>query len=242
MTKSIYGGLGLLTLVVFWQIGIYFLAQQFGLAVLLSPQKTVESLYGLFQSQQIFPHLFASLQRIIIGLGVALIIGIPIGLLLGFSQKLEQFVTPAMQFLRMISPLSWMPIIIMLLGIGDAPIYFLLAFACVWSIIISTLTGVKSIQKEWLELGEVLAASRLDLLKHIIVPAIAGHILTGMRVALGIAWVILVPCEMLGVSEGLGYFILDTRDRLAYSELLAAVILIGFIGWGLDSLIRRLNR
>lgn len=125
-----------------------------------------------------------------------------------------------------------------LLRVGDLPIYFLLAFASVWSLIISTSAGVKSIDPQWLLLARSLSASKQETLCKIVVPAIAGYVLTGLRVSMGITWVILVPCEMLGVNEGLGYFILDTRDRLAYSELMAVVVIIGLIGWGLDSLIR----
>lgn len=237
--KIILGAGGLISLLLIWQIGASQLASQFAIATDLAPTPTLDSLLWLFSSGEILPHLVASLKRIAIGLSGALAVGIPFGLLLGLSAKLEQWCLPSMQFLRMISPLSLMPIAVMLLGVGDVPIYFLLAFACIWSIILSTSTGVKNIDPQWLLLGRSLCASKTEMLCKIIVPAITSHILTGLRVSLGIAWVILVPCEMLGVNEGLGYFILDTRDRLAYSELMAVIIIIGFIGWILDSLLRR---
>lgn len=236
--KTLLGAGGLISLLIIWQIGVLLLAKNIPLAVTLAPLPTLESFIWLLSSGEILPHLWASLQRIFIGLGSALIIGVPVGLLLGFSKKLEMWCTPAFQLLRMISPLSWMPIIVMLLGVGDLPIYFLLAFASIWSLIISTSAGVKSIDPQWLLLARSLSASKKETLCKIVVPAIAGHVLTGLRVSMGIAWVILVPCEMLGVNEGLGYFILDTRDRLAYSELMAVIVIIGLIGWGLDSLIR----
>lgn len=130
--------------------------------------------------------------------------------------------------------------VVMLFGIGDAPIYFLLAFAAVWSIILNTASGVKNINPQWLELGRSLSATKSEILFKIMLPAVVGDILNGLRLAIGIVWVVLVPCEMLGVNEGLGYFILDTRDRLAYSELMAAIVLIGVIGWALDSAARYL--
>lgn len=240
--KTLLGIGGLLSLLLVWQLGVSLLAQRLPLASTLAPLPTLESLIWFIQSGEIFPHLWASLQRIFIGLGAALIVGVPVGLLLGFSKKLEMWCTPAFQLLRMISPLSWMPIIVMLLGVGDLPIYFLLAFAAVWSLIISTSAGVKSIDPQWLLLARSLSATKQETLRKIVIPAIASHVLTGLRVSMGIAWVILVPCEMLGVSEGLGYVILDTRDRLAYSELMAVVVIIGLIGWGLDSLIRKVGR
>lgn len=236
--KTLLGAGGLLSLLIIWQLSSYWLSQRISLASTLAPLSTLDSFIWLISSGEIFLHLFASLQRIFVGLSFSLIVGVPIGLLLGFSQKLEMWCTPAFQLLRMISPLSWMPIIVMLLGVGDLPIYFLLALASVWSLIISTSAGVKSIDPQWLLLTHSLSASKQETFCKIIVPAIAGYVLTGLRVSMGIAWVILVPCEMLGVNEGLGYFILDTRDRLAYSELMAVVVIIGLIGWGLDSLIR----
>lgn len=236
--KYIYGLAGLLLLLLGWQLGTTLLSQRLPMASMLAPAKTWESFGWLISSGEIFPHLLASLKRIVVGLATALLIGVPVGLLLGFSRHLEMLCTPSFQLLRMISPLSWMPIIVMLLGVGDLPIYFLLAFATVWSLIISTASGVKNIDPQWLQLGKVMSASRKELLCKIVVPAITGHVLTGLRVAVGIAWVVLVPCEMLGVNEGLGYFILDTRDRLAYSELMAVIVIIGLIGWALDSLIR----
>jgi NitT/TauT family transport system permease protein len=127
-----------------------------------------------------------------------------------------------------------MPIAVMVFGIGDAPIQFLLAFAAVWPIMLNTAAGVRQLDPHWLLLARSLAATRTEVLLHVIIPGTFGHVLTGVRLAIGICWIVLVPCEMLGVQAGLGYFILDTRDRLAYSELMAAVIAIGIIGFALD--------
>lgn len=235
------GGLGLLVLLAVWQAGALLLAQNMPLANLLAPAPALGSLGVLLSDGQLWPHIWASLQRVFVGLFFALLIGVPVGFALGLSPKVEQTSSPAFQFLRMISPLSWMPVVVMLFGIGDAPIYFLLAFAAVWPIILNTAAGVKSISKQWLELGRSLSATKGEMLFKIMLPAVTGDILNGLRLAIGIVWVVLVPCEMLGVNEGLGYFILDTRDRLAYSELMAAIVLIGLIGWALDSGARKLG-
>lgn len=162
-------------------------------------------------------------------------------LLVGRSRTLEAATTPAFQFLRMISPLSWMPIVVMLMGVGDQPIYFLLAFAAVWPIMLNTAAGVRQLDPRWLQLSSSLSATRWETLRRVIIPGVVGHVLTGVRLAIGILWIVLVPCEMLGVSAGLGYYILDTRDRLAYSELMAMVLLIGLLGFALDALARWLH-
>ncbi|HEY9397264.1 MAG TPA: ABC transporter permease [Burkholderiales bacterium] len=234
--------LGMFALLLMWGLGTYWLKESVAMADLLSPGETFESLYQLLVQNQLTVHTVTSMKRVLIGLGLALALGVPIGLAVGTSRILESSTSSAFQFLRMISPLSWMPIAVMVFGIGDAPIYFLLTFAAVWPIILNTTAGVRSLDPKWLMLARSLSATRREILFRIILPGILGHILTGARVAIGIIWIVLVPCEMLGVSSGLGYFILDTRDRLAYSELMAVIVLIGALGFMLDGIAQKLHR
>ncbi len=231
---------GLLSLVILWGLGTHWLQQSITLAALLSPKVTFDSLYHLLIDNQLTLHTLTSLKRVFVGLGLALVLGVPIGLAVGLSRALENSTSSAFQFLRMISPLSWMPIAVMVFGIGDAPIYFLLTFAAVWPIILNTAAGVRQLDPKWMMLAKSLSATRREVLFKIVMPGILGHILTGARLAIGIIWIVLVPCEMLGVSSGLGYFILDTRDRLAYSELMAVIVLIGALGFMLDLLAQKL--
>lgn len=229
---------GLVLLAVFWHIGIAWLSQQLPLARALGPLPSLDSLLTLVSQPALWAHTLASLQRVLVGLGCALLLGAPLGLLLGRWKAFEELASGPLQLLRMVSPLSWMPLAVMLLGVGNAPIYFLLAFAALWPIALNTSAGVRAIDPQWLALGASLSATRSELLRHIVIPAVLGHTLTGLRLAIGVIWIVLVPCEMLGVSSGLGYFILDTRDRMAYSELMAVVLCIGLLGWALDSLVR----
>lgn len=233
---------GLFLLFGLWWLGVALFGSGSGLAALFSPQATLASLVELLGRGELYEHVRVSLQRILVGLSLALLVGVPLGLLVGASCQLEWATTPAFQFLRMISPLSWMPIAVMLMGVGDRPIYFLLAFAAVWPILLNTAAGVKSLDKRWLQLTRSLSATRWETLSRVILPGVLGHVLTGVRLAIGILWIVLVPCEMLGVSAGLGYYILDTRDRLAYSELMAMVLLIGVLGFCLDAAARALYR
>lgn len=240
--RALLGLTGLGVLLALWALGVRLLEPSIGLAGLLSPAETFNSLYALLVENQLTIHTLTSLQRVLVGLAVALLVGIPVGLAVGSSRALESSTSSAFQFLRMISPLSWMPIAVMVFGIGDAPIYFLLSFAAVWPIILNTAAGVKQLDPQWLMLARSLSATRGEVLRRIVLPGIVGHILTGARLAIGVIWIVLVPCEMLGVSSGLGYFILDTRDRLAYSELMAVIVLIGALGFLLDTLAQRLNQ
>jgi len=233
---------GLAGLLLLWWLGVKVFGEAGGLSARFSLSATLASLWELLGRSELYVHIAVSLKRIFVGLFLALLVGVPLGLLVGSSRNLEAATTPAFQFLRMISPLSWMPIVVMLMGVGDQPIYFLLAFAAVWPILLNTAAGVRQLDPRWLQLSKSLSATRWETLRRVIIPGVMGHVLTGVRLAIGILWIVLVPCEMLGVSAGLGYYILDTRDRLAYSELMAMVLLIGLLGFALDAFARWLHQ
>lgn len=229
---------GLLVLLLLWWIGTNILAAPGSFVRRFSPASAFAALARLASGPDLLVHVLVSLRRVAVGLALALALGVPLGFLVGRVRMFDAATGPAFQLLRMISPLSWMPIAIMVFGVGDQPIYVLLAFAALWPILLNTAAGVRGLDPQWIQVAESLSATRLETLRTVILPGIVGQILTGMRVAIGIIWVLLVPCEMLGVSAGLGYFILDTRDRLAYDELAATVLVIGLLGFLLDSAAR----
>lgn len=229
------GVLGLLALLGAWAIAARLLVHTTPLAALLGPAATFHSLYGLLAGGQLNEDILVSLQRVLVSLAAAMTLGIPIGVAVGVSRRFDAATGGAFQFLRMISPLSWMPIAVMAFGIGNAPIYFLLTITAVWPIVLNTAAGVRQLDPRWPMLARSLGANRREALLHFIAPGILGHVLTGVRVAIGMIWILLIPCEMLGVSSGLGYFILDTRDRLAYSQLMAVIVVIGALGLVLDA-------
>lgn len=235
-SQWLYGGVGLVLGIGIWWLMSHlhtgFLIQQ------LRPEPSFQQLLQLLQTPLFYEHMLASLHRIVVGLTGALLIGLPIGLVMGSSPLCRRLFTPLFQFLRMISPLSWMPIAVMAFGVGDAPIYFLLIFAGLWPILLNTAQGVEKLNPRWRLLSRSLNATRWEFLRYILFPAIRHDVFTGCRLAVGVLWIVLVPCEMLGVNAGLGYLILDTRDRLAYAELMAVILCIGVLGYTLDSLCR----
>lgn len=233
-----YPLLGLLLALALWWLAIHGLGRESLMAARFSPENTWLAIKAMAASGDIAEHALISLQRVGLGLLLALLLGIPLGLLVGTCQRFAQLSSAAFQFLRMISPLSWMPLAVMALGVGEAPVVFLLLCAAVWPIILNVAAGIAAIDPQWLTLADSLGANRRERLWRVIVPAIAGHLLTGIRLAIGLIWVVLVPAEMLGVNAGLGYFILDSRDRLAYGELMATILFIGLLGFCLDSLVR----
>ncbi len=238
--RALQGIAGIFLLFALWWLLTVPFATPGSMGQRFAPGPSLVALFTLLQSGEIWIHIAVSLQRVAVGLGLALLVGVPLGLLLGASAGANATLSPAFQFLRMISPLSWTPIAVMAFGVGDRPVYFLLAFAAMWPIMLNTLAGVRQLDRRWLQLSKSLSATGWETLKGVILPGILGHVLTGTRLAIGIVWIVLVPCEMLGVSAGLGYFILDTRDRLSYDELMATVVLIGLLGFLLDSAFRKL--
>lgn len=241
-TPPLLGLLGLLAAIVLWHAGVVALQRSIPVAAAFSPLHAAQALVAMLQDPYVWHHIVVSLKRVAIGLLLAILGGVPLGVLVATWTPFAQGTSPLFQFLRMVSPLSWMPLAVMIFGVGDAPVYFLLAFAALWPIMLSTAAGVAQLDPNWLLLSRSLSATRFETVRHLILPGITAHILTGIRLAIGIIWIVLVPAEMLGVSAGLGYFILDTRDRLAYSELMAGIVLIGFLGFLLDYLARMVYR
>ena len=115
-----------------------------------------------------------------------------------------------------------------------------MAIAAVWPIIINTAHGVQKVDKTWIQVAQMFGARHTSVIRLVIVPAVLPDILTGLRVALGVSWIVLVPAEMLGVASGLGYLILDYRDVLSYDSLMAVIVVIGFLGYLSDSIVRLL--
>lgn len=205
-----------------------------------APGRVAVALGELLHRGVLLPDAGISLWRLVVGLAIAAVIGVPAGLLVGINATADRAVRPIVQFLRMISPLSWAPISVALFGIGNEPVIFLIAAAAVWPVLINTTAGVHAVDPGHLQVARSFHATRLELLTVVVLPAIRGHLQTGLRVALGIAWVVIVPAEMLGVRSGLGYQILNARDQLAYDEVVAVIVVIGVIGFALDVAARRL--
>ncbi|MDO4252199.1 MAG: ABC transporter permease [Rothia sp. (in: high G+C Gram-positive bacteria)] len=205
-----------------------------------SPARIPAAFASLLQRGVLLSDALISLYRLLAGLTIAILLGLPLGLVLGLKGCTEQLSAPLIQFFRMVSPLSWAPIAVALFGVGSAPVIFLLAIAAIWPITFNTLSGVKALNPQHLQVAQTLGASRTEIIKTVVIPSIRPYVLSGIRLALGIAWVIIVPAEMLGVSSGLGYEILNARDRLAYDEMLAVILLIGLLGICLDWLAQKL--
>jgi len=185
-------------------------------------------------SGDLFKAALTTLTRLLSGLAIATVIGVALGLAIGSKKIVDDATSIIIQFLRMVSPLAWTPIAIVIFGIGSPPVVFLVTIAAVWPVTMSTIAGVRSLDPKWFLLSKSLGATSFEQLREIVIPGIRSHVLTGIRLALGVAWIVIVPAEMLGVDSGLGYEILNARDQIDYSLLAAIMVLIGFLGYLLD--------
>ena len=242
--KVKYPLLGMSLLLTLWWLGGYSIERNDDLSAFadFAPGPTFAALIDITESGEVWAPIVASLKRIIAGLFWGVVIGVPVGVLIGYVKVALDIANVPFQFLRMISPLAWMPIAVLAFETWNGAIVFLIVMATVWPIMFSTAHGVRRIDPNWFKVARNLGASGPQMLRRIIMPAVMTDVLVGIRLAVGVAWVILVPAEYLGVTSGLGYAINDARDTLSYDMLGAIVIVIGIIGYALDTLCSLLIR
>jgi NitT/TauT family transport system permease protein len=242
--RFIYGVVGLVFLILLWQIlgMVLFSGTKYEQFKNFFPIPAFKALFHLFLSPVFWDSVLASLQRVGVGLGLAFIFGVISGIVIGFSERIRELTHLPLQFIRMVSPLSWMPIAILLLPTFDQAIYFLILMASVWPVMHNTAEGLQGVDPDWINMARIQGASKMQLITKVLMPSSLPHLLNGLRLALGIAWIILVPAEYLGINNGLGYLINDARDTLEYDRLMALVIAIGILGFILDGIFRSLAK
>ncbi|MCL6556529.1 MAG: ABC transporter permease [Burkholderiales bacterium] len=235
--KSWYFGAGLAALFGLWWAGIHIITLNPNLAEFrdFSPEAALKALPELWSSGIIPNALQSSGYRLGSGLLIAIAIGVPIGIALGRSRWFQQLSDVPFQFLRMISPLSWEPIAIVVFRGWDEAIIFLIAIAAVWPIMFATAAGLGKVDPSWFKVAKNLGARPWHMVTKIVVPAITYDIMTGIRLAIGVGWIVIIPAEFLGVTSGFGYAIQDARESLEYDNLMGLILVIGVVGYILDS-------
>lgn len=242
-----YPVIGISVLLTIWWFGGWLIANNPNTASFadFAPAPAFARLLDLFASGYVWESSAPSLERIGLGLFWAVVVGVPTGVAIGLYASLREITHVPFQFLRMISPLAWMPVAVLAFSSWDGAIVFLITVAAVWPVLFSTAQGVRRIDPLWFKVAKNLGADGFQMLRRIILPAIGQDIFAGIRLAVGVAWIVLVPAEYLGVTSGLGYAINDARDTLEYDTLAAMVVVIGIIGFVLDgvcvSLIKRFS-
>ena len=207
------------------------------------PWEVAAGIVELARKGLLLKYVVASLFRVTIGFGLAVLVGVPAGLLLGWFNRLFFAFNPMIQVLRPISPIAWIPVAILWFGVDDKAPVFLIFLSSVFPITVSAMAAVQNIQPVYIRAARNFGIGRLDLFRRVIFPATLPQVLTGIRIALGVAWLVVVAAEMIAVNSGLGYLIIDARNAgKRYDLVVAGMVMIGLIGLLLDLLVRRLER
>lgn len=214
-----------------------------GTKVFPSPLDVEKGLISLLHKNVLWNDIADSLRRVALGFGAAAILAIPIGLVLGWYPAIDQVVNPTMQLLRPISPIAWIPVAIIFFGVGDKAAVFLIFLASFFPIVVACVDGVSNVPSVFRRAGRNFGLTPAQLLTRVVFPAALPRIIIGLRIALGISWLVVVAAEMIAVDSGLGYLVIDSRNSgKRYDLVVAAMLIIGLIGLLLDTAFRALEK
>jgi len=212
-------------------------------AIFPTPWQVVAGALELARDGTLWEHIGASLFRVGTGFGLALVVAIPLGLWMGWVSGVYRTLNPIFQMLRPISPIAWIPLAILWFGVGDVSPIFLIFISSVFPMIVQTTSGVHTIERRYLRAAANFGVSRSVLFRRVVIPAVLPEIIVGMRIGVGVAWLVVVAAEMIALRSGLGYLIMDSRNAgNRYDLVIASMIIIGVIGLLLDGITRLLER
>ncbi len=214
-----------------------------GTDIFPTPMEVLRGLGELVRQGLLLKYIVASLFRVTWGFGLAVLVGVPLGLVLGWFRPAFAALNPFIQILRPISPIAWIPVAILWFGVKDTAPIFLIFLASVFPITVSAMAAVQNMQQVYLRAAQNFGLSGIPLFRRVILPAALPQIITGIRIALGVAWLVVVAAEMIAVNSGLGYLIIDARNAgKRYDLVVAGMVMIGLIGLVLDLLVRQLEK
>jgi NitT/TauT family transport system permease protein len=213
-----------------------------GSAIFPTPWQVVTGTVELAHDGTLWNDIGASLMRVATGFLLAVAFAVPLGLWMGWVKGAFSTLNPLFQMLRPISPIAWIPIAILWFGVGNESPIFLIFISSVFPMVVQTTAGVHTIERRYLRAAENFGVSRYTLFRRVIIPAVLPQIIVGMRIGLGVAWLVVVAAEMIALRSGLGYLIIDSRNAgNRYDLVIGGMVIIGLIGLSLDGLMRLLE-
>lgn len=208
----------------------------------LQPFNPAESSYLTWIFSGEFPHdAAASLSRVLTGFAIGACLALPLGLLMGTSRRIYALMNPLIQILRPIPPIAYIPLAIVWFGLGNAPALFLIALGSFFPVLVNTIAGVRQVDSIYLRAARNLGAGNFTIFRRVILPAASPFILAGARIGIGTAFIVVIVAEMIAVSDGLGYRILEAREYLWSDKIIAGMLTIGALGLLIDTFASRLN-
>ncbi|MGR6807908.1 nitrate ABC transporter permease [Sphaerotilus natans] len=187
-------------------------------------------------------NVLSSLQRVAVGFGLAAVVGIPLGFLIGRFSFFNQMLDPIISLLRPVSPLAWLPIGLMVFKAANPAAIWTIFICSIWPMVINTAVGVRQVPQDYLNVARVLNLSELTIIRKILFPAVLPYMLTGVRLAVGTAWLVIVAAEMLTGGQGIGFWLWDEWNNLNVAHILIAIFVIGGVGLLLETLLVAIAR
>lgn len=222
-----------------WQIAVTRHPGQ----ILPGPWGVLGGIGDLLRHGLLFKYVVASLFRVSWGFGLAAVLAIPVGLTVGWYRRAEMAINPLVQVFRPISPLAWIPLAILWFGVGDSASVFLIFLGCFFPLLLTAINAVRNIPAVYINAGRNFGLGPADLVYRVLYPAVIPQLLIGLRITLGVAWLVVVAAEMIAVDSGLGFLIVDARNAgNRYDLVVAGMVIIGLIGLLLDTAMRSLEK
>ncbi|HXY61717.1 MAG TPA: ABC transporter permease [Nitrospirota bacterium] len=194
-----------------------------------------------FFSGELPQDLWATFFRVLIGFMIGAGLALPLGLFMGNFERIYQLFNPLIQVLRPIPPIAYVPLSILWFGLGNPPAFFLISLGAFFPVLMNTISGVRNVDAIYIRAALNLGASRMTLFGRVIMPSAMPHILTGLRVGIGVAFICVIVAEMIAVNNGLGYRILEAREYFWSDKIIAGMITIGLLGLAIDTVMSRIN-
>jgi NitT/TauT family transport system permease protein len=211
--------------------------------ILPGPWGVLRGVGDLLRHGLLFKYVVASLFRVSWGFGLAAILAIPLGLTIGWYRRAEMAINPLVQVFRPISPLAWIPLAILWFGVGDSASVFLIFLGCFFPLLLTAINAVRNIPAVYINAGRNFGLGPADLVYRVLYPAVIPQLLIGLRITLGVAWLVVVAAEMIAVDSGLGFLIVDARNAgNRYDLVVGGMVVIGLIGLLLDTAMRSLEK
>jgi len=209
--------------------------------LLPAPSRVLVRWFSYLRTGELLQDAASSLYRVVVGFLIGTALALPLGLAMGASKTAYAFFNPVLQVLRPIPPIAYIPLAILWFGLGNPPAFFLISLGAFFPVLMNTVAGVRSVDEIYIRAARNLGSDGRSLFLRVMLPGATPHIMTGIRVGFGVAFIVVIVAEMIAVNNGLGYRILEAREFFWSDKIIAGMITIGLIGLAIDSGLARLS-
>lgn len=234
--------LGVVVLVILAALWFFFARYINSPLILPDFVDTMKEFFKGWRDHRVMENMGITLYRVLLGSFYAMIVGTILGLLMGYSEKIRQMVSPIVNSIRQIPIMAWVPLSIIWFGLGEGPTIYLIFMSAVFPLIINTMSGVIDIDPNYIYAARSMGANTAAIYRDIIIPGALPGFMTGLRLAVGSGWMSVICAEFIATSKGFGYLMIEAQERLQTSKLYALMIMSAVVGFLIDQIIRFLEK